>query len=123
MREVTIHNLSRKDFAPFTAGYCSSFLCRLRGLTFQKQLPPNWGLLLVQERENRLDASIHMLFMQLDLGVVWIDSQDRVVDTRLARRWKLSYIPKNPARYVLEISVERLNEFSVGDQLKIEKTA
>lgn len=123
MHEVTIHNLSRKDFTPVSAGYCASFLCRLRGLTFRKHLPANWGLLLVQERESRVDASIHMLFMQLDLAVIWIDSQERVVDTRLAQRWKLSYFPKSPARYVLELGVERLDDFSVGDQLKIETSA
>jgi hypothetical protein len=47
-----------------------------------------------------------------------------VVDTVLARVWKLAYIPKAPACYVLEIVPERLGEFQIGDRVQFsdEKT-
>jgi uncharacterized membrane protein (UPF0127 family) len=119
-REVHITNLSRPQAQPIRAHYCDSFLCRLRGLTFRRSLPTRTGLLLVGGRDNRLDASIHMLFMWMDLAVIWIDASLRVVDSRLARRWKLAYLPQAPARYVLELPVDCQPDFKVGDLLKFE---
>lgn len=79
-----------------TAQYCQSFTCQLRGLTFRRQLAPHWGLLLVQPRQSRLEAAIHMMFMWIDLAVIWLNSEGEVVDTRLARRWRLAYVPRRP---------------------------
>jgi uncharacterized membrane protein (UPF0127 family) len=120
MSQVILQNLSRPQVQPITAHYCASFLCRLRGLTFRRYLPPDQGLLLVQGRDSRMDASIHMLFVFINLAVVWINSEDEVIDVKLARPWRLAYLPQRPARYVLELAVERLNDFNVGDRVKIE---
>lgn len=118
--QVLIYNLTRQNSHPIQAQYCSSFVCRLRGLTFRRNLPSDAGLLLVQGRDSRLDSSIHMLFVWMDLAVVWINNALQVVDVRLARRWRLAYLPTRPARYVLEISPERLDDFRIGDQLRFE---
>ena len=118
--EINITNLSRPLALNIQARYCDSFFCRLRGLTFHRSLPDRTGLLLVETRDNRLDASIHMLFMWMDLAVVWIDSSLHVVDVKLARRWRLAYLPQAPARYVLELPVDCQSEFAVGDILKFE---
>lgn len=119
-KQVVVHNLSRPHLQPITARYCASFLCRLRGLTFRSHIPANWGLLLVQKGDSRVDTSIHMLAVFTDLAVVWIDSGGEVVDVRLARRWRLAYLPKRPARYILELAPEHLKDFTVGDRIKIE---
>jgi uncharacterized membrane protein (UPF0127 family) len=121
MRQVIIRNLSQPLSRPLIARYCVSFSCRLRGLTFQRALPEDWGLLLVQERDSRLDAAIHMLFVWMDLAVVWINSAGKVVDVCLARRWRPAYVPKSPARYVLETDPARLPEFNVGDEIRFEE--
>jgi len=118
--EINISNLSRPLAQTIQARYCDSFFCRLRGLTFRRDLPARTGLLLVESRDNRLDASIHMLFMWMDLAVVWIDSSLRVVDVKLARRWRLAYLPQAPARYVLELPIDCQADFEVGDLLKFE---
>ena len=120
---VTITNLSRPSHPPIIARYCVSFFCRLRGLTFRQSLPTNQGLLLVQSRDSRADSSIHMLGVFMDLAVVWINSEEQVVDVRLARRWRLAYIPQRPARYILEMASERIDDFRVGDRIKIEKAS
>ena len=88
---------------------------------FRRSLATDEGLLLVQKRENRTEATIHMLFMFIDLAVVWINADYRVVDVKLARRWRLMYAPNSPAKYVLELPVNRLNEFKVGDQLQFDE--
>jgi uncharacterized membrane protein (UPF0127 family) len=119
MQTVTIENRTRALKEPLQAGYCQSFACQLRGLTFRRSLPPNWGLLLVQQRESKMDAAIHMFMMWIDLAVVWVNSQNHVVDVRPAYRWKSIIIPQAPAMYVLELPLARLNDFQIGDEVKI----
>jgi uncharacterized membrane protein (UPF0127 family) len=120
MQQVHIYNLSRPQDSAVVAKYCVSFTCRLRGLMFRRSLAAEEGLLLVQSRENRLDAAIHMLFMWVDLAVVWINAASEVVDVRLARRWRPIYVPTRPALYVLELAEGHLADFKVGDQVKFE---
>ena len=119
MKYVEIKNLTNPLLHPIQAGYCSSFICQLRGWTFRHKIQLEEGLLLVQKRDSRLDSSIHMMFVWTDLAVVWINNGNEVVDTRLAKKWRPGYISSAPARYVLELAPERLAEFTVGDKIKI----
>jgi len=66
-----------------------------------------------------MDAAIHMFMMWMDLAVVWINSRNQVVDARLAYRWKSVIVPKSPAKFVLELPVERLHDFQIGDEIQI----
>jgi len=89
---------------------------------FRRSLASNEGLLLVQKRENRSESAIHMLFMFINLTVVWLNASHQVVDVKFARRWRLIYAPQSPAKYVLELPSERFDEFQVGDQLQFDET-
>jgi len=120
MHSVLIYNLDRPQVSPVAARYCDSFTCQLRGLTFRRNLPSGEGLMLVQGRDSRLDASIHMLFVWINLAVVWINQANEVVDVKLARRWYPAYFPRRPARYVLEISEERLDDFKIGEHVRFD---
>jgi uncharacterized membrane protein (UPF0127 family) len=80
------------------------------------------GLLLVQQRDSRLEAAIHMFGMLMDLAVIWINTNMQVVDVRLAKRWHPLYIPKFPARYVLETTPERLQDFKIGDEIQFDES-
>lgn len=64
-----------------------------------------------------------MMFMWMDLAVVWIDGQYSVVDKVLARRWKLAYLPRKAAKYVLETGVFNLSDFNIGDKVLFEETS
>jgi uncharacterized membrane protein (UPF0127 family) len=121
MRTVKITNQSHPDSKPILAKYCKSFLCQLRGLMFTSSLAENSGLLLVQGSESRLNASIHMMFMRMDLAVIWMDKANTVVDRVLARRWKLVYAPRKAALYVLETGVANLDDFNIGDKVSFEE--
>ena len=122
MQIVEIRNSNRSLKSPIQAKYCDSFLCQFRGLMFRRSLTPDEGLLLVQKRENRGESTIHMLFMFIDLAVVWINAAHQVVDVKFAKRWRLMYAPQSPAKYVLELPIERLDEFKIGDQLEFDET-
>ena len=103
---------------PAAVTYCDSFACRLRGLMFRRSLGPDEGLLLVEGRDSRLDASIHMLFVRFDLAVFWIDSAYTVVDKVLAKSWKPAYLPKHPARYILELHPARWEDYRIGEKVE-----
>jgi uncharacterized membrane protein (UPF0127 family) len=120
MPSVSIVNHTRPLQHAIQVKFTRSFGGRLRGLMFRKYLAPGDGLLMDQDRESKLDATIHMFFVPFDLGVIWLDQNQSVVDACLARAWRPFYMPSRPARYVLEIHPDRLAEFHVGDQLAIE---
>jgi uncharacterized membrane protein (UPF0127 family) len=121
MDQIIITNLSQPSISPVKARFCESFRCRLRGLTFRRSLVSQEGLLLVQKKDSRVEASIHMLAVFMDLAIVWINTDGDVVDSRLARRWRPIYVPQKPARYVLEMAPDRLADFKVGDKVKFEE--
>ena len=122
MKKVIIHNQNNKNIAPVQVDYCQSFFCRLRGLTFRRSIPSDQGLLLVQSKDSKLDASIHMMFVWTDLAVVWINENYKVVDKIMARSWHLAYFPQQPARYILEMNPSRFNDFQIGDTVKFDET-
>lgn len=113
--EILLNNNQLK--IPIHTLYCESFLCRLRGLMFRREIALDEGLLLVQNKDNRTDSSIHMLFVGMDLGVIWIDANFIVVDMIIAKSWKPAYFPSKPAKYTFEIHPNRIIEFKLGDKV------
>lgn len=87
---------------------------------FQPSLDVNAGLLMIQKMESKANSAIHMFFVKMDLGVIWLDSSRIIVDIQLAKSWQPMYTPRLPAKYILEIHPQRLPEFRIGDQLSFE---
>ena len=98
--------------------HCTSFLCRLRGLTFRRTLGDDEGLLLVGHRESRTDTAIHMFFVFFPIAAIWLDRNRRVVDAQLARPFRPLYVPCAPAQDVLEGPPTLLEWIRIGDQLR-----
>lgn len=95
--------------------WCSSRLCRLRGLQFRRNLNPGEGLVLVKEKDSVAASSIHMFFVFFPIAAVWINSQGIVTSAQLARPWRPYYTSPEPACYVLETSPDFLEAIKVGD--------
>ena len=87
---------------------------------FRRVLAEGEGLLFAEAGSSRIGTGIHMLFMFMPLGVVWLDEAFRVVDHKRALPWHPAYLPDRPARYTLEASVEVLDSIAVGDTLAFE---
>ncbi len=117
---IKITNPRIPDAPALRVVYCDSFRCRLRGFTFRRTIDKDEGILLVQSRESRVDSSIHMLAVFFDLAVFWLDESFTVVDKKLAKQWALAYVPRRPARYVLEIHPDLLDFFDIGDTVQVE---
>ena len=114
-KTITVQNKSRQIEGRLQIKYCNTFFTQLRGFTFRSHLSRDEGLLLVGNRDSRLDSSIHIFFVQFDLAVIWINSSMQVVDTVLAKSWRPAYFSRQPAKYVLEIHPERWGDFEIGD--------
>lgn len=77
-----------------------TFISRFKGLMFKKSIKE--GLLLeMPEGRGRGGSSIHMFFMRIALDVIFLDHEKRVVDLATLRPWQI-YIPRKPAKYIIE---------------------
>jgi uncharacterized membrane protein (UPF0127 family) len=118
MKFVKVRNISSPD-AAVTVKYCDTFFSKLLGLMFSKTLDQNFGLIIIEEDETRINTAIHMLFMNYDITVLWLDKDWVVVDKVLAKKWAPIYIPKKPAQFILELHYSKFSEYSIGDKLEL----
>ena len=97
-----------------------NFSKRLKGLMFTKQLAVNEGALFINKSENKIDSAIHMLFMNFDIAVFWINNSNIIVDKTIAKKWYLLYYPKAKASKILETHVNNYEQLQIGEQIIIE---
>ncbi len=112
-----IHTESGQTLIP-NAKWCSSFGSKFRGFTFRRHLELTDGLVLVEKSDNKMNTSIHMMFVFFDLGVIWVNDAGEVVDKIVAQKWRLSYVPQAPARYVIEGHPTIIDQVDVGDHIE-----
>jgi uncharacterized membrane protein (UPF0127 family) len=101
-----------------SARWCSSRLCRLRGLQFRRRLNQGEALILVKEKDSIANSSIHMFFVFFPIAAIWINTKGKVTSAQLARPWRPYYASPEPAAYVLETSPDLLEVISVGNILE-----
>jgi len=88
---------------------------------FQKSIPENDGLLLENNNKSRIDSAIHMIFMNFNLAVIWINEQYQVNQVKPAVIGALRVMPEEPAKYTLETHPANKRTFSKGDKLYFEE--
>ena len=99
------------------ARWCDTFGRKFRGFMLHPPITLAEALVLVETSESKLKTAIHMLFMRFDLGVVWVNGRGEVVDTVLAKRWRLQYTPRAAAQYVIEMHPSLLAQVQIGDKV------
>lgn len=117
MHKVLVQNLSSPLPQAIQAEYCTGFWNKFKGLMLRPTLPEFSGIILVESADSRLNTAIHMLFMRFDIAAIWVNNQMEVVDVKIARKWRPSYMPVAPARYVIETHVRHLDNFHIGDKV------
>jgi hypothetical protein len=100
-----------------SARWCSSRLCRLRGLQFRRNLKSGEALILVKDKDSIAKTSIHMFFVFFPIAAIWINSKGKVTSAQLAKPWRPYYASPEPATYVLETSPDFLDKVAIGDNL------
>jgi uncharacterized membrane protein (UPF0127 family) len=113
-------NLTSNDLLLDQICWCSSFLCKLRGLMFRRELGAGEGLLMIEPRAGRMATAIHMLFMAFPIATIWLDSEFIVVDKVYAKPWRLAYVPARAACYTVEAHPSLLDRVQIGDKLLFE---
>jgi uncharacterized membrane protein (UPF0127 family) len=117
---VSIINRETNQVLIQSARWCSSRLCRLRGLQFRRRLYPGEALILVKDKDSIANSSIHMFFVFFPIAAIWINKKGKVTSAQLAKPWRPYYASPEPACYVLETSPEFLDKIAVGDELVFE---
>jgi uncharacterized membrane protein (UPF0127 family) len=120
MYSVRLVNLSRELVTPLKLHVCNTFFSRFRGYMFKDGISSSEGLLFVGEHPSVMNSSIHMFFLWFNLAVIWLDTEKRVVDRKLAKTWRPYYAPRAASIFIIETHPNRLSEFSIGDQLDFE---
>jgi len=100
-----------------SARWCSSRLCRLRGLQFRRNLKSGEALILVKDKDSIANTSIHMFFVFFPIAAIWINSKGKVTSAQLAKPWRPYYASPEPATFVLETSPDFLDKVAIGDNL------
>lgn len=119
-RRVNLRHRATHQLLLSGARWGDSYLSRLRGLMFRGALNIGEALIIVEARDSRTTAAIHMLFVPFSIAVVWINNAGRVVDKALAEPWRPFYAPREPARYTLETHPDFLDKVLVGDEVVFE---
>jgi len=120
---VTIKRVDDGSLLLPQARWCTSFFCKLRGLTFRRRLGTEDALVLVEAADSVSATSIHMIFVFCSIAAIWINSAGEVVDCRLAKPFRPIYVARAPARYVLEGPPALLEIFQPGDRVQFESVA
>jgi uncharacterized membrane protein (UPF0127 family) len=92
-------------------------ITRALGLMFRRHIDEAEAHVFVESQEGRVNTTIHMFFVFFPIGVIWVDTEKRVVDTVLAKPFRPLYVPARPARYYVEGHPSILDQLQVGDQL------
>ena len=96
-----------------------SFFRKFKGLVFEKKENFDYGLIFHLEREGRINASIHMLFVFFPIDAVFLNSKKKVVDiARNLRPFILNYTPKKAAKYIVELPIGLSEKIELDDKLK-----
>lgn len=118
-----IRNTKTNEVILAQAKWCASFLCHFKGLMLKRNLSDQEGLLFVHKRESRSGTAIHMLFMFMDISVIWLDKHGTVVDKALAKPWRLAYAPQSAAMYYIEAAPSLYDRVEIGDTLRFDEEA
>jgi len=96
---------------------CESWFSRTKGLMFSGKLKHGQALVLKAGNESRIETAIHMMFVFFSIDVAWLDSKLRVVDLRKnIMPFTPLVIPREPARYVVELPKNSIRQINIGDR-------
>lgn len=91
----------------------NSFWSRFVGLQFRRELPPSHGVMLVPCR------SIHTCWMRFPIDVIFLDTQNTVLDIRSSvRPWRTAASKHGRPHATLEIAAGS-NQLAIGDRLQV----
>ena len=74
---------------------------RARGLMLRRKLDK--ALVFLLDRETKIGAAIHSFFVLFSFDIIWLDAGKRIVDMRTVRPFRLIEMPREKAKYFIEL--------------------
>ena len=74
---------------------------KARGLMLRRKLDK--ALVFLLGRETKIGAAIHSYFVLFSFDIIWLDGQKKVVDMRTVGPFRLIEMPKEKAKYFIEL--------------------
>jgi len=111
-----IYNLSKNKVLAEDVRVADSFLARLKGLMFDKDIPPLKSALVIKPC-----SSIHSFFMRFPIDVAFVGSDGRVLKIlRSFKPWRIAS-PVIGSKMVIEMAEGAFGDgkISVGDVLDV----
>ena len=94
-----------------------NMILRAKGLMFEKKKNFDYALVFYFSNESRIGCSLHMLFMNFSVDVLFLDTQKKVVDKVTLKPWILNYTPKKAAKYVVEMPQNTTKNIKLNDKI------
>ena len=116
LKSITLKNSNEKIAEIKIA---NTFFSRLMGLMFKKNAKVPL-LFEIPEKINKKErSSIHSFFMRFEIVLVFIDKGNVVYEIAKMKPWNY-YIPKKPAKYIVEFDRREFNDcLKIGDEIEI----
>ena len=90
----------------------NSVLGKARGLMFSRKK----DLMFVFDKEKKI--SLHMFFVFFPIDVLFLDTDKKIVEIKKNFKPFSYYRPKNKARYVIELALNKRKEYNIGEIFK-----
>jgi hypothetical protein len=74
---------------------------KFRGLMLRRKLDK--ALVFLLDRETKIGAAIHSYFVIFSFDIIWLSKDRRVVDMRTVRPFRLIEMPREKAKYFIEL--------------------
>jgi uncharacterized membrane protein (UPF0127 family) len=116
-----IRNTRTNEVVLARAKWAASAWAHFIGLQGRSSLSEDEGILFVYGSESIANTAIHMFFVFMSIGVVWLDASGTVVDMKLAKPWRPYYASRTKAQYFIEATPAILNKVQIGDRLTFDE--
>jgi uncharacterized protein len=97
--------------------HANSFFAKLKGLMFERKKNFNYCLIFDMKKQAKFRNSIHMFFVFFPILVLFCDNEKKVVDKKILKPFCPLYIPKKPARYILEMPTKFENKIKLDEKI------
>lgn len=116
---VFVIRKGKKELVIKKSRLANSSFSRFKGLMLESRENFDYALIFPLDFESRYGASIHMMFMNFPIDILFLNSKQEIIDVvENLRPWSLNCTPKKPAKYIIEMpaGTARKKKIKVGEK-------
>jgi len=116
---VFVIRRGKKELVLKKSRLADSSFKRFKGLMLEKKENFDYALVFPLNFESSYGASIHMMFMNFPIDVLFLNSKLEIVDVvENLKPWVLNCTPKKAAKYIIEMpaGIAREKKIKVGEK-------